>query len=185
MLFFGDVSIFSRPPFKTRRSHLNDRVFILSLAVFWLHFGTLKCPKGVLAFLVPRLGPKKLKFNLGNPPKVLRKAHTHNFGLRYASKSIKGSIDADFDLVFNKTLSQKNGSMGWGPGTAKGNQNFQNFQNMPSLWRHLQKTRTENEKRFSSMSTRRLAESVETCWIRCPPLQYAVQQHQGFGTSCI
>ena len=28
----------------------------------------------VLAFLVPRLGPKKLKINLGNPPKVLRKA---------------------------------------------------------------------------------------------------------------
>jgi len=37
---------------------------------------------------------------------------THNFGYRYASKSIKGSIDADIDLVFNKTLSPKNGSMG-------------------------------------------------------------------------
>ena len=44
---------------------------------------------------------------------------THNFGYRYASKSMKGSIDADFDLVFNKTLSQKSGSMGWGPGPAK------------------------------------------------------------------
>ena len=31
---------------------------------------------------------------------------THNFDYRYASKSIKGSIDADFDLVFNETLSQ-------------------------------------------------------------------------------
>jgi len=31
---------------------------------------------------------------------------THNFGYRYASKSIQGSIDADVDLVFNKTLSQ-------------------------------------------------------------------------------
>jgi len=31
---------------------------------------------------------------------------THNFGYRYASKSITGSIDADFDLVFNKSLSQ-------------------------------------------------------------------------------
>jgi len=30
-----------------------------SLAVFWLHFGTLKGPNGFLAFLVPRLGPKK------------------------------------------------------------------------------------------------------------------------------
>jgi len=48
--------------------------------------------------------------------------------------------------------------MGWGPGPAKGNQNFQN---MPSLWRHLQKTPTENEKRFFSMSTRRLAEAVK------------------------
>jgi len=48
--------------------------------------------------------------------------------------------------------------MGWGPGPSKGDQNFQN---MPSLLRHLQKTPTENEKRFFSMSTRRLAESVE------------------------
>jgi len=48
--------------------------------------------------------------------------------------------------------------MGWGPGPAKGEQNFQNI---PSLWHHLQKTLTENEKRFFSMSTRRLAESVE------------------------
>ena len=46
------------------------------------------------------------------------------------SKSIKGSIDADGYLVFNETLSQNNGSMGWGPGPAKGGQNFQN---MPSL----------------------------------------------------
>jgi len=49
---------------------------------------------------------------------------THKFSYRYASKSIKGSIDANFDLVFNKTLSQKNGSMGWGPGATKGGQNF-------------------------------------------------------------
>jgi len=55
---------------------------------------------------------------------------TQNFGYRYASKSIKGFIDADVDVVFNKTLSQKNGSMGWGPGPAKGGQNFQN---RPSL----------------------------------------------------
>jgi len=48
--------------------------------------------------------------------------------------------------------------MGWGSGPGKGDQNFQN---MPSLWRHLQKTPTENEKLFFSMSTRRLAESVK------------------------
>jgi len=74
MLFFADISIFDRPPFKTRRSHLNDIKFFLSSAVFWLLFGTLKDPNGFLAFLVPRLGPKNLKMNLGNSPKVLRKA---------------------------------------------------------------------------------------------------------------
>jgi len=36
----------------------------------------------------------------------------HNFGYRYASRSIKGSIDVDFGLVFKKTLIPKNGSMG-------------------------------------------------------------------------
>jgi len=61
MLFFADVSIFARPPFKTHRSYLNDINFFLSLAVFWLHFGTLKGPNGFLAFLVPRLGPKNIK----------------------------------------------------------------------------------------------------------------------------
>jgi len=29
MLFFADVSIFARPPFKTRRSHLNDINFFV------------------------------------------------------------------------------------------------------------------------------------------------------------
>ena len=69
MLFFADDSIFSRPPFKTRKSRLNDINFFFSLAVFWLLFGTLKGPNGFLAFLVPRLGSKKLKINLGNPQK--------------------------------------------------------------------------------------------------------------------
>jgi len=41
---------------------------------FWLPIGTLKGPNRFLAFLVPRLGPKKLRINLGKPPKVLRKA---------------------------------------------------------------------------------------------------------------
>jgi len=59
LLFFADVSIFSRPPFMTRRSHLNDMKFFLCLAVFWLHFRTLKGPNRFLAFLVPRLGQKK------------------------------------------------------------------------------------------------------------------------------
>jgi len=61
MVFVANVSIFARPPFKTCRSHLNDTKFFLSLAVFWLLFGTLKGPNGFSAFLVPRLGPKNLK----------------------------------------------------------------------------------------------------------------------------
>jgi len=32
---------------------------------------------------------------------------SHNFRSRYARKSTKGSVDADFDLVFNETLSPK------------------------------------------------------------------------------
>ena len=51
----------------------------------------------------------------------------HNFVKRCASKSMKGSLDADFHLVFNKTSSQKNGSMRWGLGPAKDGQNFQNL----------------------------------------------------------
>jgi len=73
MLFYADVSIFARPPFKTRRSHLNDINFF-EFAVFWLHFGTLKDLNRFLAFLVQRLRPKNIKINWGNPPKVLRKA---------------------------------------------------------------------------------------------------------------
>jgi len=38
------------------------------LSCFWLLFGTLKGPNGILAFLVPRLGPKKLKINFWEIP---------------------------------------------------------------------------------------------------------------------
>ena len=46
--------------------------------------------------------------------------------------------------------------MGWGPGPAKRDQNFQN---MLSLWRHLQKNPTENENFFFDVNWK-------TCWIR-------------------
>jgi len=46
----------------------------------------------------------------------------HNFGYRYARKSFKCSKDADFGLVSETNLSQKNGSMGYGPGPGKGGQ---------------------------------------------------------------
>jgi len=45
--------------------------------MFWLHFETLKGPNGFLAFLVPRLGPKKLKINLGNSKKYWEKPPTN------------------------------------------------------------------------------------------------------------
>jgi len=83
---------------------------------------------------------------------------SHNCVYRYSSKSIKGSIDAGFGLVFNKTLRQKNGSMGWGPGPAKGGQKCEN---MHPSWRYLEKTPNPKRKTFFSISTRRLAESVD------------------------
>jgi len=46
----------------------------------------------------------------------------HNFGYRYARKPFKGCKDADFCLVSAKNLSQKNGSIGCGPGPGKGGQ---------------------------------------------------------------
>jgi len=46
--------------------------------------------------------------------------------------------------------------MGWGPVPGKGGQKFQNI---PSLWRRLQKP-TSQAKNFFSISTRRIAESV-------------------------
>jgi len=79
----------------------------------------------------PEMANYAFSEKLGIRPKPGFLAHT--FGHRCASKSIKGSIkgsDADFHLVFNKTLSQKNGSMRLGLGPAK---NGQNFQNMSSL----------------------------------------------------
>ena len=70
---------------------MNDTKFFLSLAVFWLLFGTLEGPNGFLAFLVLSLGPKKLKINLGNPPEVLRKAlyHLAVFGLTFEPETLE------------------------------------------------------------------------------------------------
>jgi len=46
MLFFADISNFARPPFKTRRSHLNDINFFLSLAVFGNYSGLWRVRRG-------------------------------------------------------------------------------------------------------------------------------------------
>ena len=37
----------------------------------------------------------------------------------------------DFVVVFNKNLTQKNGTIGWGPGPVKGDQNFQSHRGPP------------------------------------------------------
>jgi len=66
-------------------------------------------------FLVPRLGPKNLKINLGNPPKVLRKAPYqlsvlwHNFWTRNARSSIKGSKNTYSALESKITANQNIG----------------------------------------------------------------------------
>jgi len=79
----------------------------------------------------------------------------HNFGYRHARKSFKGSKDADFDLVSEKILSHKNGPMGGSPGPGKGCQKHLN------LWRSSTKNPHYKRKHFISISTTRLAESVE------------------------
>jgi len=83
---------------------------------------------------------------------------THSFGYRYASKSIQGSIDADFDLVFNKTLSQKSGSMRWAQGQPKVAKISKTCLLCDVTSRNPP---TENEKLFFSILTTRLAESVD------------------------
>ena len=70
-----------------------------------------------------------------------------------ASKSIQGSIDVDSRLVFNKTLSQKSGSMGCGPGPAKISKTC--------LLCDVTSRNPPTDKRFFSILTTRLAESVD------------------------
>ena len=92
---------------------------------------------------------------LGIRPKTGFLAHI--IGHRYASKSIKGSIDANFHLDFNKHLCQKNGSMGWGPGPAKCGLLFQNM----SFCDISSRKPPPKQKIVFSILTTRLAESVE------------------------
>jgi len=61
----------------------------------------------------------------------------HNFSSRHARRSIKGSIDAADRLVSKQILSHKNGLLDWRPEPVKVGQKFKN---MPSLWRHQEKT---------------------------------------------
>jgi len=57
-----------------------------SLADFWLLFGTLKGPNGFLAFLVPRLGPKKLEIRKSF--KSIEKGRKLFFGLTFEPETL-------------------------------------------------------------------------------------------------
>ena len=68
---------------------------------------------------------------------------------------MKSSKDADFGLVSEKILSHNIGPMGWSPGPGKGSQKHLH------LWRSPPKNPHQKRKLFFSISTTRLAESVE------------------------
>jgi len=70
---------------------------------------------------------------------------SHNSGSRYSRKSIKGSLDTEHSLVSKKNFSQKNLSMGWLPKSGKLGQKGKN---MPSMWRHPQKTKRKTLKKI-------------------------------------
>jgi len=83
---------------------------------------------------------------------------THTFCYKYASKSIKGYIDADFNLVltklYDKIMAQWVG--------AQGRPNLANIFKTGLLWNVTIRNRpSENEKYFISILTTRLAESVD------------------------
>jgi len=58
MLFLLTSAFLALLPLRPARA-IQWQNFFINLAVFWLHFGTLKGSNGFLAFVVPRLGPKK------------------------------------------------------------------------------------------------------------------------------
>ena len=62
LLFFADVSIFARPPFKTHRSHLND-IYFFEFSCFLVTFRDFEGSERVFSVPGPRLGPKNIKIN--------------------------------------------------------------------------------------------------------------------------
>jgi len=62
MLFLLASAFLALLPLRPAGAILVVKIFFES-SCFWLHFWTLKGLNGFLAFLVPRLGPKKLKIN--------------------------------------------------------------------------------------------------------------------------
>jgi len=81
----------------------------------------------------------------------------HNFGYRYARKSFKGSKDADFGLVFKKSLAKIVAQWVGAQGQVKV---VKKSKNTPICSGPPSEPQTENEKHFFSISSRRRAESV-------------------------
>jgi len=82
---------------------------------------------------------------------------SHNFRSRYASKSFKGSKDADFGLVSKNILSQNNGPIGCGPGPGKGGQKKAKTSAITAVYPANPEPKTKIV--FFSISSRRRAES--------------------------
>jgi len=145
---------------KNPQPNFKANFFILNYMTPLVTTGNSSLAQSAAELWLPKVCPERANYAFSEKFSIRPKTGilTHNFGYKYVSKSIKGSTGADFNLVFKKTLSQKNGSMDWGPGPAKCGQSFQN---MPSLWRHLQKSPHRKRKRFLFDLATRLAESVD------------------------
>jgi len=107
-----------------------------------------------------RVCPERANYTFYETFRILSKTGflSCNFGSRYASKSIKGSKDADFDLVSKTTLSQKMAHWIGAQGQVKLSKNVKTSPHYDITPR---KPQIQNEKKLFSISTRRLAESVE------------------------
>jgi len=62
MLFFADISIFARPPFKTCRSHLNDN-FFFKFSCFLVTFQDFEGSEWVFSVIGFKIKAKKIKIN--------------------------------------------------------------------------------------------------------------------------
>jgi len=80
----------------------------------------------------------------------------HNFGSRYVRKPIKGSEDSDDSLVSKKNLSEKIGPLYWRPAPRK-----QAKKQKKTFVTYLPENPKPKTKKFFSISTRSLTESVD------------------------
>jgi len=108
----------------------------------------------VMAF---QIWSEMVNVSFGETFRVLSKTGflSHNFGSRYASKSIKGSKDADHSVVSKKRWSQKMAQ--WFG--AQGQVNWPKTRKMPPLWSYPQKNLNSKQKMFVTNL------NYKICWI--------------------